>query len=235
MAQLSIARRVDWSGEVGHFACVTARRAVVIYGCGGQGKVVADLVQLNAGMTLLGFLDDGVPPGPGPLGFKVLGNGAWLDAQHAGGVEVALGLGNNTTRALICEQLSLKGFRILTLVHPQAVVAGTASLGAGTVVMANATVNPDARVGRGAIVNTGAVVEHDCVVGDFAHLSPNAAMGGGARLGPGAWLGLGATVIPGVSVGARTIVGAGAAVVKDLPDDCVALGVPARVSRRLVQ
>ena len=205
------------------------RRKVVVYGCGGHGKVVADLVQLDATLNLLGFLDDGVAVGPGPLGFKVLGGATWLESPEAKGVEVAFDLGHNQTRARIWQQLSDKGVRILTVVHPHAVVAGTASLGAGTVVMANATINPDARIGKAAIINTGAVVEHDCEVGDFAHCSPNSAMGGAARLGMGAWLGLCASVIPGVSVGARTVVGAGAAVVKDLPEDSVAVGVPAKV------
>lgn len=222
--------RVDSASDLGHFALVN-RRKVVVYGASGHGKVVADIVQLNSGLNLLGFLDDGVPVGPGPLGFKVLGGGAWLDTPEAKGVEVVFGIGRNQTRARIFQQLSDKGVRILTVVHPQAVVAGTASLGAGTVVMANASINPDARIGKAAIINTGAVVEHDCELGDFAHISPNAAMGGGAKLGMGAWLGLGATVNPGISVGARTTVGAGAAVVKDLPEDCIAVGVPARVTQ----
>jgi sugar O-acyltransferase (sialic acid O-acetyltransferase NeuD family) len=207
------------------------RRKVVVYGCGGHGKVVADLVQLNASLNLLGFLDDGVPVGPGPLGFKVLGGSGWLDTPEARGVEVVFGLGDNRIRARICQQLSDKGVRILTVVHPQAVVAGTASLGAGTVVMANATINPDARIGRAAIINTGAVVEHDCEVGDFAHIAPRSAMGGAAKVGEGTLLGLGASVLLGVKVGAYSIVGAGAAVVKDLPDGCIAVGVPARVTQ----
>jgi sugar O-acyltransferase (sialic acid O-acetyltransferase NeuD family) len=211
---------------------VTTRRQVVVYGCGGHGKVVADLVQLNPTLNLLGFLDDGVPVGPGPLGFKVLGGAGWLDTAAARGVEVVFGIGHNPTRARICQQLADKGVRILSVVHPQAVVAGTAAIGAGTVVMANATINPDARIGKAAIINTGAVVEHDCEVGDFAHLSPNAAMGGASKLGTGSWLGLCASIIPGISVGAHTIVGAGAAVVKDLPEGCVAVGVPAKVVKK---
>ena len=207
------------------------RRKVVVYGCGGHGKVVADLVQLNTALNLLGFLDDGVPVGPGPLGYRVLGGAAWLDTPDAKGVEVVFGIGANAIRARVCEKLSEKGVRILTVVHPQAVVAGTAAVGAGTVIMANATINPDARIGKAAIINTGAVVEHDCEVGDFAHLSPNSAIGGGSSLGTGAWLGLGATVNPGIRVGAHTIVGAGAAVVKDLPEDCIAVGVPAKVTQ----
>lgn len=208
------------------------RRKVVVYGGGGHGKVVAEIVQLNPGLNLLGFLDDAKPVGPGPLGFAYLGGGDWLQTPAGQGVEVVFGIGHNQTRARVHQRLAEQGTRILTVVHPTAAVAGTASLAAGTVVMANASVNPDARIGAAAIVNTGAVVEHDCVVGDYAHLSPNSALGGAAELGMGAWLGLGAVVLPGVKVGARSVVGAGAAVVKDLPEDVVAVGVPARVTQK---
>lgn len=212
---------------------MTKRRDVVVYGAGGHGKVVADIVQLNAGLRLLGFIDDGFPVGPGPMGFQILGGRGWFETSEARNVEIVFGIGRNPIRMREGQDLAEKGLRILTVIHPAASVAATASVGAGTVVMANASINPDARVGRAAIINTGAVVEHDCEVGDFAHVSPNAAMGGGAKLGMGAWLGIGAVVKPLVSVGARTVVGAGAAVVKDLPEDCVAVGVPARVTQKV--
>jgi maltose O-acetyltransferase len=52
-------------------------------------------------------------------------------------------------------------------------------------------------------------------------------------IGDGAWLGGGAIVAPGVSIGARTVVGAGSVVIRDLPSDVVAVGNPARVVRSL--
>jgi acetyltransferase-like isoleucine patch superfamily enzyme len=48
-------------------------------------------------------------------------------------------------------------------------------------------------------------------------------------IGQGAYLGANAVVLPGCRVGARTVVGAGAVVAKPLPDDVMAVGVPARV------
>ena len=48
-----------------------------------------------------------------------------------------------------------------------------------------------------------------------------------------AWLGGGAIVLAGVRIGENTVVGAGAVVTRDLPDDVVAVGNPARVIRTL--
>ncbi|MGG2464296.1 sugar O-acetyltransferase [Streptomyces sp. RGM 3693] len=53
------------------------------------------------------------------------------------------------------------------------------------------------------------------------------------RVKDGAWLGGGVIVLPGVTIGANTVVGAGSVVTRDLPDEVVAVGNPARVVRAL--
>ncbi|MDE3203705.1 MAG: acyltransferase [Acidobacteriota bacterium] len=51
------------------------------------------------------------------------------------------------------------------------------------------------------------------------------------RIGSNVWLGCKVTVIKGVTIGNNTVVGANAVVTHDLPSDCVAAGIPARVLR----
>ena len=82
-----------------------------------------------------------------------------------------------------------------------------------------------------SIVNTGASVDHDCVVGDHSHISPQACLAGNVWLGEEVMIGIGAMIVPGRRIGARTVVGAGAVVTRDLPDGVVAWGCPARIVR----
>jgi len=203
-----------------------------VYGASGHGKVVADVL-LTQHISLAGFVDDVVPANSAEmLGLKILGDGNWLFQEaKCRKVLVALGIGDNAARRRISEKCLGAGVELVTAVHSSAVVASSAQLSPGVVVMATAVVNPDAHIGTGAIINTAAIVEHDCRVGDFAHLSPNASMGGGARLGSLSWLGIGATIIHGVTVGSGTMIAAGAVVVSDIPDQVVAMGIPARVRR----
>jgi maltose O-acetyltransferase len=49
------------------------------------------------------------------------------------------------------------------------------------------------------------------------------------------WLGGGAILLPGVRVGARTVIGAGSVVTRDLPSDVLAAGNPCRVIRQLAR
>ena len=50
-----------------------------------------------------------------------------------------------------------------------------------------------------------------------------------------AWIGANATILPGVTIGKNAVVAAGAVVTKDVPDDCLVAGVPARVVKVIQQ
>ena len=78
------------------------------------------------------------------------------------------------------------------------------------------------------LLNLGCTLGHDSVLEDFCSLMPHANVGGAAYLATGVYLGTNATVIHEVRVGAHTTVGAGAVVVRHLPANCTAVGVPAK-------
>ncbi|MGB9792450.1 MAG: acetyltransferase [Thermacetogeniaceae bacterium] len=203
---------------------------VVVIGAGGHGKVVAEAAAA-AGYEVLGFFDDFAESSPLEK-YPLLGRIADLREKAARGVLSVIAVGDNRRRCELAAEIS--GYaRFATVIHPTAVVAESAQIGEGTVVMPHVTVNACAVIGRHVILNTSCVVEHDCVVGDYAHISPGAVLCGGVRLGAGVQVGAGAVVIPGCSIGSWSVVGAGSAVVSDIPEGVVAVGVPARVSRRL--
>jgi maltose O-acetyltransferase len=47
------------------------------------------------------------------------------------------------------------------------------------------------------------------------------------------WVGGGTIICPGVKIGARSVIGAGSVVTKDIPEDVLAVGNPCRVIRAL--
>lgn len=104
-------------------------------------------------------------------------------------------------------------------------------------------IHPGATLGKGLMIDhaSGVVIGETAVIGDNVSLLHHVTLGGsgtgtGVRhptIGNGVLIGAGASVLGPVVLGANSKVGAGSVVVTDLPSHCVAVGVPARVVKRL--
>jgi len=106
-------------------------------------------------------------------------------------------------------------------------------IGPGTMICASAVVNPGSIIGANVILNTGCTVDHHNIIGNHAHIAPGVHLGGDVSVGIGALVGIGATVIPQRSIGDWSKIGAGSVVTKTIPARVVAVGMPARVVRKL--
>lgn len=199
-------------------------KEVIIIGASGHGKVIADIIQLN-GNIVKGFLDDNEKiQGKSIVGFPVLGKTE--DYVKYPDCEFVIAIGDADIRKRLADSLDVKWH---TAVHPKATVSKLdTSIGEGTVIMANAVVNPSSRIGRHCIINTGAVVEHDNVLGDFVHISPNATLAGAVTVGKMTHIGVGAAVKQVISITSDCIIGAGTVVIKDITESGTYVGVPAR-------
>ena len=181
-----------------------------------------------------GFVVDGTistENSDGDIGFASL-----ISALHDVDIvttALALGHGVNHVRFRAFEEV-LSVFpqaQFPPIVHSSAWVSPTASLGRGSVVLAQASVGSGSTLGVGALINTGASLDHDSTLGDFASLGPGARTGGNTLIGPRTMLGLQAGILQGRTIGEDTVVGAHSLVIEDIPALSVAMGTPCRVTR----
>ena len=202
----------------------TTVKRLVIIGASGHGKVVADIARKNGYSEIVFFDDDESIHECG--GYPIIGK-----SSAAGTIDsdVIIGIGNAGVRKRIQE--SVDENKIVTLIHPDAVVADDVVIGAGTVVMAGAVINPGTHIGKGCIINTCSSVDHDCKVGDYVHISVGSHLCGTVNVGDRTWIGAGATVSNNVFICPNCMIGAGAVVVKDLTENGTYVGVPARRSK----
>jgi sugar O-acyltransferase (sialic acid O-acetyltransferase NeuD family) len=208
---------------------------LVIYGAGGHAREIAELVRdINADRTrwdLLGFLSDEASARGRELdGLPVLGDQSWLQ-QHKD-MHVAIGVGSPSARRAIAHATGRSGARFPVLVHPAAVVSQYAEIGQGTHVTAACIVTVDVSIGTFVVLNRACNLSHDCHLGDYVTIAPGVQLAGNVTIGTGCDVGIGACVIQGVSIGEWTIIGAGAAVADELPANCTAVGVPAKVIKQ---
>ena len=162
-------RHVREASDVGRVEAPPADpSSVIVFGAGGHGKTLIELIREAGQLELVGVVDDRSARGSDVLGIPVLGNRDDLASIRRDGIGLAAnaigGISNMASRVEVSQALAARGFVLPALVHPTAFVEASASIGEGAQILAHSYVGSDAVVGKGVIVNTGAVVSHDCVL-----------------------------------------------------------------------
>lgn len=208
---------------------------LLIVGAGGYGAVVRDCVDRER-FDLIGFLDDRPPTRAD------IGSALWLGridevgtlARAHPGLSAVIAIGDNMTRNRVAERMERLVTDLLwaAVVHPSAIISPYATVGPGTVIVAGAVVNCGTRLGRHVLINTGSMIDHDNIFDDFASTGPAVSTGGNVTVGGLSHLGIGASVRHGISIGRNCVIGGKAYVERDVEDDVVSFGVPARPQYR---
>lgn len=198
-------------------------RKLTIIGASGHGKVVADIARLN-GYDGISFLDDNIDVKKCGK-YDVIGTTELIEQIDG---DFIVGIGNASVRKDMMERLCESNKKIVSLIHPNSVIAEDVVIGNGTVVMAGAVINPGTKIGDGAIINTCSSVDHDCVIGDYVHIAVGAHVCGTVSVGDFTWIGAGATIINNLIICNECMIGAGAVVIDDLKEKGTYIGVPVR-------
>ncbi len=206
---------------------------LLIIGAGGHGKVIADIASALGKWDQIAFVDDKYPDLTQVLDWPVIGGMEDFRNHREEYPDVFVAVGDNAIRQKITTWSEEAGFHLPTLIHPRAAVSRLAVIGAGTIINSQSAVNANATIGKGCIVNTGATVGHDCVLGDFVHVAPGASLAGETVIGDGCWIGMRSAVIEQLTVGKGVVIGAGAVVTRNIPDNKLVVGIPAKIVKEL--
>jgi sugar O-acyltransferase (sialic acid O-acetyltransferase NeuD family) len=202
---------------------------IAIYGSGGLGRVVRDILLADRRYRVAAFLDsDSTRHGTEVDGVRVYGGLDNIDRfLRGGGMGVVVAVGDNHARVAIAEQLRERGVPLVSAVHPLATIAPSARLGEHLIIGARATVCVHATIAAHCVLSTGAIVEHDNCLEQGVFLHPAVRLAGGVTVQDCATLGIGACVIPYRRIGRGACVEPGAVVIRDVPPETVVGGVPA--------
>lgn len=202
---------------------------LVIFGAGGLGQMVYDILHAARGIHVVGFLDSdrrlhGTKVGP----MRVIGGLESIDTLRRRGVSHAVvAIGDNPIRVEIAEAIRAKRMELASAIHPAASLSIHAAVGAHVIIGPRATLCVHSRVSEHAVVGAGCIIEHDGVVGRGAFLHPAVRLAGTVTVEAYATLGIGCTVIPGRRIGAGAFVAPGSIVIRDVPTGGRVGGVPA--------
>jgi sugar O-acyltransferase (sialic acid O-acetyltransferase NeuD family) len=209
------------------------KQKLVILGASLFAEEVADYVATMERYELVGFVE-GISRDrchEKLLGLPVI----WID--DVGSLDQSLravcAVGS-TKRKHFIQQAIGAGVKFTTLIHPAAVVSPTAHLGEGTVVGPGTVIAAASRIGSHVIINRGCLIGHHVQIGDYVTISPGVNIAGKSKIGDLCFIGMSAAILDGISVGANSVVGSGAVVTKDVPGSVQVMGIPARVTKEIV-
>ena len=196
---------------------------IFLYGASGHAKVICEILEAQH-RNPYGLVDDN------PNLTSLLEYPVYHTFEQAAVTEhdqFIISIGNNRIRKAIAAKL---GTAIFTnAIHPAAVISPRSSVGSGTVVMPNVSLNAHSNIGNHVILNTNCSIDHDCLLEDYVHISPNAALAGNVQVGEGTQIGIGACVMQNIRIGKWVTIGAGAVIIRDVPDFAVVVGNPGRI------
>ncbi|WP_431259092.1 acetyltransferase [Roseateles chitinivorans] len=205
--------------------------SLTLVGCGAYARElinwIADATTAGRLPPLTAFLD-ATPDSLSGFPYTLAYRGRVEDYAPEPGELLVMAIANPDAKRRVAAELKAKGAQFATVIHPSAVIAGSARLGEGVTVCPFALISADAAVGDFVAINAMSSVGHDVQLGAYSTLSAHVDLTGRVAVGEEAFFGTGAKVLPGVKIGERAKVGAGALIMRSVKADAVMYAPPAK-------
>ena len=208
-----------------------SKSKLILIGGGGHCKSCIDVIEQEDKYEIVGILDVPEKKGEKILNYEIIGSDSDYNKFHQQTYSFLITIGqikSANIRKRIFENLISMNANIATIISPKAYVSKYATIGKGTIVMHNAFVNAGAQIGQNCILNSGSHIEHDVIIGNHTHISTGAFINGDCKIGNEAFVGSNATISSQISIANNVIVGAGSVVVKNVLENQLVVGVPAK-------
>lgn len=198
----------------------------IIFGCGGFSVELFQLFDSEQKNSCHGFIGGGTGislPKPYLGDDSILGE--IINSNLINGYMIAIG--DPIARARCHSLVEHLAIMPQDFISKQAIIVNSL-IGAGCIIYPQASIMSGCSIGVSTVVNCNATLGHDTKVGNFCNINPGANIAGFVSIGDSTTIGIGATVKEGVTIGKNVMVGAGSVVVRNVPNDVVVYGNPAK-------
>ncbi len=180
-------------------------KKLLIYGSMEFAVVIKDLA-ITCDHEFAGFIDDYTTGG------EIIGN--YEDVRkdfcpESYDIAIAVGYKDLKARWAVYKKVSEDGYNVPVIIHPSAYVRDISCIGSGSIVMAGAIVDLNAKVGELCVLWPGVVVNHDSSIGNNTFLSPNSTVCGCVEIMGRSFVGAGSVIVDHVTVPEGSFIKAG--------------------------
>lgn len=208
-----------------------SEKPLVIIGSGGHACCMLEVAHL-AGFDVAGFIDRTNLKAEFVKGLPIIGgDDLLLEKSFIDDHLFAVGIGDPVARNRYGKLLLQQHAECPAIVNPSSYISADAKIGAGVLLMGMNAVNHGALLDDFVALDWQVTVGHGAQLGSSIFAGPGSRVAGDVVCGDETYLGIGCQIIECVSVGKNSIIGAGATVTRNIPDNVVAVGSPAKVIR----
>jgi sugar O-acyltransferase (sialic acid O-acetyltransferase NeuD family) len=210
---------------------------MLIIGAKGLAKELLEVIYQNVTVNNIAFYDD-VNEEIGDSLYKtfpIIKNEGEVEAYfNSQGNSFVLGLGNPILRNKLFEKFTKLGGVLNSAICKNSRLGSfDVQIGVGTIILSGVNISNSVKIGKGSIVYYNANITHDCVIGDFVEISPSVNLLGNVNVGSFTQIGANSTILPKLTIGKNVIIGAGSVVTKNIPDNTMVLGIPAKIVKHI--
>lgn len=207
-----------------------------VYGASGLGTEFAGLAErINMETPRwdeIVFIDDASEKnGQTLIDLKIMNFQQAIDQYGLDGIEFIMAIGEPAVKDVVFEKVNNAGAHVTNLIFPDFIMPRGTTYGKGLVVHKASGLPPCSEFGNNVLIQGKAVMGHDLKVGDNVVISSLSFIGGNTTIGRNTYIAPGSLLRNGINIGENAIVGMGAVVTKDVPDNAVVVGNPAKIIR----